>query len=207
MNKEKYCGEVYLELTFWSNVCCSFLSNNLSSWCLPFQEPPPEKKIAQQPQKTNKQYGGPGSFVPTGEVASPSLTTGHGRQPSRVPSLSNPYEHTRQDSVTASLRVSGSLPKLDLYVPPYEPTSSIDRAANDFGELTLSDPHQRESFHVSAAVDPLNFGPKLNISMKASARWILSTAIVSGRLFHFTYSSSAWIRSNCILGCGIDISV
>lgn len=23
MNKDKYCGEVYLELTFWSNVCCS----------------------------------------------------------------------------------------------------------------------------------------------------------------------------------------
>jgi hypothetical protein len=21
MDKEKYCGEVYLELTFWSNVC------------------------------------------------------------------------------------------------------------------------------------------------------------------------------------------
>jgi hypothetical protein len=24
MNKDKYAGEVYVELTFWSNVCCRF---------------------------------------------------------------------------------------------------------------------------------------------------------------------------------------
>ena len=35
MNKDKYCGEVYLELTFWSNVRYSFPSNVLSLCTMP----------------------------------------------------------------------------------------------------------------------------------------------------------------------------
>jgi hypothetical protein len=29
MHKDKYCGEVYLELTFWSNVCAVPTDSNL----------------------------------------------------------------------------------------------------------------------------------------------------------------------------------
>lgn len=46
-NKDKFSGEVYLELTFWSN------------------EKPPEKKTKTRPVKPNIKYGGPGSFVPS----------------------------------------------------------------------------------------------------------------------------------------------
>lgn len=38
MHKDKYCGEVYLELTFWSNVCLelynTYISNFRSPLCL-----------------------------------------------------------------------------------------------------------------------------------------------------------------------------
>lgn len=61
-NKEKYCGEVYLELTFWSN------------------EKPPEKK-AKRPSTSNPQYGGPGSFTPSSDGTPQPI---NGSSPSRT---------------------------------------------------------------------------------------------------------------------------
>ncbi|KAG6832972.1 hypothetical protein H0H92_004856 [Tricholoma furcatifolium] len=126
MNKDKFAGKVYLELTFWSN------------------EPPPEKKITPKPVKS-KQYGGPGSFVPSGKEAPSSLSNGVSHQ-SRAVSTSSVYEHPRQisDTIPASLRASSSLAKLDLYVPPYE--RSIDTTANEFGNLGISEHRRSESF-------------------------------------------------------------
>ncbi|TEB35493.1 hypothetical protein FA13DRAFT_1728302 [Coprinellus micaceus] len=99
-NKDKFAGKVYLELTFWSN------------------EPPPEKKVAQKPAKNNKQYGGPGMFIPQGE-----------RHPSGSTSL------------------SGGPGPSDLYVAPYEQRpqqSSVDSLAQEFSEFGVG--RRRESF-------------------------------------------------------------
>lgn len=110
-----------------------------------FQEPPPEKKLTPKPTKANKQYGGPGSFVPSGEP-SPA-------HPSRVASTSGAYAHSRQTSETlpSSLRASGSA-HLDLYVAPYEQrnkTLPVDVLARDFEEFGVAEPHRRrESFPV-----------------------------------------------------------
>ncbi|KAG5351260.1 hypothetical protein C0989_007200 [Termitomyces sp. Mn162] len=132
MNKDKFAGKVYLELTFWSNI-------------LPLQqEPPPEKKVVSKPAKS-KQYGGPGSFVPSGEDSTSRPPNG-ASHPYRVVSTSSVYDHTEQtsDNIPSSLRASSSLAKLDLYVPPYE--RSVDTVANEFRELGVSDDRQREKF-------------------------------------------------------------
>ncbi|KAF8138187.1 hypothetical protein EV363DRAFT_1445093 [Boletus edulis] len=123
MNKDKYAGEVYVELTFWSN------------------EPPPEKKTARKPTISNKNYGGPGSFVPADSTSSTS----------------------QLDSLPSSLRTSGS--RLQLYAPPYEhrnAASSVDQIASDFAELGVMD-HQsrancatlRPSISTSSGFHPL----------------------------------------------------
>ncbi|KAG5648671.1 hypothetical protein DXG03_000017 [Asterophora parasitica] len=124
MNKDKFSGKVYLELTFWSNA---------------------KKKVTPRPAKS-KQYGGPGSFVPSGE--SPSGPP-NGAHTSRIVSTGSAYDHSRQssDSIPPSLRASSSLAKLDLYVPPYErnKASPVDKLANEFNEFGVSD-LRRESF-------------------------------------------------------------
>ncbi|GBE79289.1 predicted protein [Sparassis crispa] len=126
MNKEKYCGEVYLELTFWSN------------------EPPPVKKVRAKP-KAHRQYGGPGSFVPTEE------STEEVRHAiSHLPSTSSFREELSRDSIPSSLRSSSSIANLDLYVPAYESTRShhsVDSVVNEFAELGFSDNvNRRQSF-------------------------------------------------------------
>ncbi|KAF8205143.1 hypothetical protein BJ912DRAFT_940451 [Pholiota molesta] len=122
-NKDKFAGKVYLELTFWSN------------------EPPPEKKVTAKPPKANKQYGGPGSFVPSGELPPGS----------RIASASAAYnDHARQhsDVIPSSLRASSSAANLDLYVAPYERNraSHVDNLVRDFGEFGVSAGRRRESF-------------------------------------------------------------
>ncbi|KAH9938388.1 uncharacterized protein B0H18DRAFT_1091139 [Fomitopsis serialis] len=89
-NKDKYCGEVYLELTFWSN------------------EPEPTKKATPKPNgRSHRHYGGPGQFVPAGEGelrpehVPPSLRPSSSRLDLYVP----PYEtsrsrHSMVDNVT-----------------------------------------------------------------------------------------------------------
>ncbi|KAI0079662.1 hypothetical protein K474DRAFT_1769996 [Panus rudis PR-1116 ss-1] len=116
MHKEKYSGEVYLELTFWSN------------------EPPPTKKV--QKTKAKKSYGGPGSFVPSHDSPPPGDLLTH---PSRIPSSSSTSDLSR-DSIPPLLRASSSSANLDLYVPPYETSRphshvSMDSLTNEFAEL------------------------------------------------------------------------
>ncbi|KAJ7699897.1 hypothetical protein B0H17DRAFT_925810 [Mycena rosella] len=150
MNKDKFAGKVYLELTFWSN------------------EPPPEKKVAPQAPK-GSEYSGPGSFISSDDVRS---VPGSGFPSSRVASTSSVYPHSRQqsDSVPSSLRSSHSLAQLDLYRPPYEQEhrsrgTSFSALTNDFGELGIGDPgRRRESFPVSILRSPLDSaeGPPLS---------------------------------------------
>ncbi|KAG8892562.1 hypothetical protein FRB99_002629 [Tulasnella sp. 403] len=112
--KQKYCGEVYLEITFWS------------------EEEPPVKQ--QPPPQSTLQpiYGGRGSFVPAGEIPA-SLRTGQGRistggmsqgsgggRPSAGrQSTGGEISPNRTDSIPDALKPSGSLAKLDLYIPSY----------------------------------------------------------------------------------------
>ncbi|TBU32129.1 hypothetical protein BD311DRAFT_862948 [Dichomitus squalens] len=124
MYKDKYCGEVYLELTFW------------------LDEPPPVKKA--NPKPTNGQYGGRGTFVPLGESASSSLT-----DLSRYGST-NSRDEIRRENLPPSLRSSNS--RLDIYVAPYETTrshsSSVDGIASEFAELSVNHGNRRLSMPV-----------------------------------------------------------
>ncbi|EIW82210.1 hypothetical protein CONPUDRAFT_103096 [Coniophora puteana RWD-64-598 SS2] len=134
LNKDKYSGEVYLELTFWSN------------------EPPPQKKPATKTSVANKQYGGPGSFVPAGE--SNSSLNGSGGN-SRV-SLVNGNEGNPLNSLPSAMRSSS---QLQLYAPAYEQKrrvspGPVDRLTNDFGELGVADHHRRDSFPPMQTLKP-----------------------------------------------------
>ncbi|KAF7352947.1 Ingression protein fic1 [Mycena venus] len=132
MNKDKFAGKVYLELTFWSN------------------EPPPEKKVVPVVPKGNHEYGGQGSFVSSDD---PRTAPGFGYPSSRVVSTSDVYAHSRRqsDSGQSTLRSSNSLAQLDLYRPPYEQpeqhqrgrVASFSTLTNDFGELGLGDAGRR----------------------------------------------------------------
>ncbi|KAI0003017.1 hypothetical protein BJV74DRAFT_814888 [Russula compacta] len=125
VNKDKYSGEVYLELTFWSN------------------EPRPKKKSMPKLGKVNKQYGGPGVFVPSEE------SPGHRQQGS-----GSSYDEDRRDSIPSSILPSNSSMGLDLYKPEYEKTvrghtqhsTSMERLVNDMGELVVLDSRRRDTF-------------------------------------------------------------
>jgi hypothetical protein len=91
----------------------------------------------------NKQYGGPGVFVPSEEAP------GHFQQ-----SSGSFQDRGRRDSV--SLLPSNSSMGLDLYKPDYEQTvraraprgASMEQLVNDMGELMGSDPRRRDTFPV-----------------------------------------------------------
>ncbi|PPQ66287.1 hypothetical protein CVT26_010971, partial [Gymnopilus dilepis] len=123
-HKDKFAGKVYLELTFWSN------------------EPPPQKKATPKPPKNNKQYGGPGTFVPSGDVQSGSVSPGSG--------IYDSHSRTNSDVIPSSLRASSSAAHLDLYVAPYERNRNhqVDNLAQEFSEFGVSAQRRRESFPV-----------------------------------------------------------
>ncbi|KAJ7507650.1 hypothetical protein B0H11DRAFT_1967910 [Mycena galericulata] len=132
MNKDKFAGKVYLELTFWSN------------------EPPPEKKVIPQVPKGNREYVGPGDFVPFDDA---DAVPGGGLHSSRVASTSSVHNHSRRqsDSVPSTLRSSNSLAQLDLYRPPYEEehrsrVASFTALTNDFAEFGVDPGRRRGTF-------------------------------------------------------------
>lgn len=90
---------------------------------LSLQEAPPEKKVVPGPSRPNKQYGGPGSFVPTGEDRThhPQRSASYGPQP-------------------------------DLYVAPYEQPvqpDPIHTLSQGFGEMNVGR-RRRQSAPVSS---------------------------------------------------------
>ncbi|KAF8914111.1 hypothetical protein CPB84DRAFT_1758431 [Gymnopilus junonius] len=121
-HKDKFAGKVYLELTFWSN------------------EPAPQKKATSKPPKNNKQYGGPGSFVPSGDLPPGSVSPGG--------SIYESHSRANSDVIPSSLRASSSAAHLDLYVAPYERNRNqqIDYLNQEFSELGVSAQKRRESY-------------------------------------------------------------
>ncbi|KAG8979146.1 hypothetical protein FRC05_009356 [Tulasnella sp. 425] len=130
MFKQKYCGEVYLEITFWSE-----------------EEPPPKQQAPQQ-SSLHPSYGGKGTFTPAGEVPASLQSggqspTGHGRLSTGAISNGRPSTGTtgrlsvgaqpahRRDSqpIPDLLRPSSSLAHLNLYIPPYSNDASSQAAA------------------------------------------------------------------------------
>ncbi|KAI6034316.1 hypothetical protein BKA83DRAFT_5894 [Pisolithus microcarpus] len=116
MNKDKYAGEVYLELTFWSNVH--------------YQEPPPEKRYPQKPKTPNRNYGVP---VETGSHPG-KISDADGNHLNSLPSslrssivrpelYSAPYERNNRVSV-----------------------GTVDHLAEDLSELGMMDSRRRESY-------------------------------------------------------------
>lgn len=143
MNKDKYAGEVYVELTFWSNVRRE-RSSLTTMLIYHYQEPPPEKKSSRKPTISNKNYGGPGSFV----AADGGTTLDGNTHPTAPPVPAGAV--FQLNSLPSSLRVSGSRP--ELYAPPYEQrnvTSSVEQMANDFAELGVVDHRSRDDCAVS----------------------------------------------------------
>jgi hypothetical protein len=138
------------------------------------QEKEPEKKTTPRPSTLHPQYGGPGSFKPSnpGDVPA-SLRTGHGSAGSSPSGGKQvPLQHERHTSspgsgnLPDSLRPSGSLAKLDLYVPPYETktldTLSASHAArpgnvSEFGVNGAV--RRRDSFPASFSVDLFQICP------------------------------------------------
>ena len=162
MNKGKYSGEVYLELTFWSNVSTSHLK--IAALLTPSQEPPPVKKSTSKP-KVKKQYGGPGSFVPSDASGSaPSTPPGSVTPPPRDPyaSISNglysmssgSLPESGSESVPSSLRASSSIVRRDLYTAPYETARSqrsyhsVDSLTNEFAELGVQNDPTRSAAYL-----------------------------------------------------------
>ncbi|KAG8885168.1 hypothetical protein FRB97_001986 [Tulasnella sp. 331] len=132
MHKNKYVGEVYLEITYWSE-----------------EEPP---KPAPQQSALNPQYGGRGSFVPAGEIPASLRVSSGGYSPALPPQRKvsgnvgangqssyngrsstggkvSPVRHESRPSleprqaIPDSLRPSSSLANLDLYIPSYSTKS------------------------------------------------------------------------------------
>lgn len=95
--------------------------------------------------KVNKQYGGPGVFVPSEE------SPGHRQQGS-----GSSYDEDRRNSIPSSILPSNSSMGLDLYKPEYEKTvrgraqhsTSMERLVNDMGELVVLDSRRRDTFPV-----------------------------------------------------------
>ncbi|KAG7097156.1 hypothetical protein E1B28_004534 [Marasmius oreades] len=118
MNKDRFAGKVYLELTFWSN------------------EPPPQKKVVPAPVVNKNDWAGPGVFVPAG---------GESQQPQpRIVSSSAIHDHHRR--LSESLRPSSSM--LDLYQPPYERNhnSTIETLNHSFGDLAVGETKRSETY-------------------------------------------------------------
>lgn len=135
MNKDKYAGEVYIELTFWSN------------------EPPPVKRITPKPAAGNSNYGGPGNFVP----ASGSTSSLNGSSAHSTPSRLSVSGSLLDSHLPSSMRSSHS--RAELYAPAYEQRNRLspspaDQLANDFGELGVMDPRRRESFPPTQTIRP-----------------------------------------------------
>lgn len=145
MNKDKYAGEVYIELTFWSNVCCQFPGPLvlIILWD-GVQEPPPVKRLTPKPAAGNSNYGGPGNFVP----ASGSTSSLNGSSAHSTPSRLSVSGSLLDSHLPSTMRSSHS--RAELYAPAYEQRSRLspspaDQLVNDFGELGVMDPRRRES--------------------------------------------------------------
>lgn len=99
----------------------------------------------------NRQYGGPGVFVPSEE------SPGHRQQGS-----GSSHDSFRRDSSPSSVFPSNSSMGLDLYKPEYEQTvrahapqsTSMEHLVNDMGELVF-DPRRRDTFPVRIRCSPV----------------------------------------------------
>jgi hypothetical protein len=99
----------------------------------------------------NRQYGGPGVFVPSEE------SPGHRQRGS-----GSSYDSFRRDSSPSSVLPSNSSMGLDLYKPEYEQTvrahapqsTSMEHLVNDMGELVF-DSRRRDTFPVRIRCSPV----------------------------------------------------
>ncbi|KAG9104549.1 hypothetical protein FRC06_001329 [Ceratobasidium sp. 370] len=165
-SKDKYAGEVYLEMTFWS------------------KQKPPAKKKAPRPSTSNPQYGGPGSFTPSTSASQPASANPPNPtneipaalRPNREPSPPQGQPGDRRGAVPESLRPSSSvLGDLNLYIPPYNSQNSLashnslqtavepSRASYDeLGVMGLAYDHRRRDSFPPLRQDPAVglFGPR-----------------------------------------------
>lgn len=165
--KERYAGEVFLELTFYSAAA-----------------PPKKKKVSKPIVSGTDTYGGAGTFsediddadfAPRPTSAHPPIPSsmragGHASHPSRhsnesgmrnsisfsqglssSTSSSMLGSHLSQnDAVPSSLRPSSSLAQIDSYTPPYAP-ASVGRSGSVAPQEGEFERHRRASFNGEAA--------------------------------------------------------
>ncbi|KAI6164700.1 hypothetical protein EDD17DRAFT_307535 [Pisolithus thermaeus] len=117
MNKDKYAGEVYLELTFWSN------------------EPPPEKRYPQKPKTPNRTYGGPGSFMPVET----------GSHPGKISDVDGSHLNSLPSSLRSSV-VRPELYSAPYERNNRVSVGTVDHLAEDLSELGMMDSRRRESY-------------------------------------------------------------
>ncbi|KAI0049555.1 hypothetical protein FA95DRAFT_833939 [Auriscalpium vulgare] len=149
-HKDKYCGEVYLELTFWSH------------------EPRPEKKATAITTKNSRHYVGRGEFVPFEEsLAAPGVNAGEHRRddsPSTLPSNSSHNLALYMPSYEQTARARARSPRASS-------GSSSDQLVNDFGELGFQDSARRpDSFaHVQEGL----------LAQSSSSRYSIASSLSS----------------------------
>ncbi|KAJ8086413.1 hypothetical protein PM082_005236 [Marasmius tenuissimus] len=117
MNKERFAGKVYLELTFWSN------------------EPPPQKKVVPAPVVNKDHYAGPGTFVPAGGEPQPQ---------GRIVSSSAIHDHHRR--VSESIRPSSSMLDLYQPAYERNRASAVESLSHSFGDFSVREPSRSETY-------------------------------------------------------------
>jgi len=159
MYKDKYAGEVYLELTFWSNVRAHNVCSRFRSILTSIQAQPPPKEQPVAASVMHPDYGGAGSFTP---ATNGGIGLGHAQQ-NTAGKVSAPHSRVSSssydESVPESLRPSSSLATLNLYKAEYDRPSQlsaggggVDGLANQMSEFGFggAGARRRESFPVSA---------------------------------------------------------
>lgn len=120
--KEKYSGELYLELTFYSNVSLVPLQNHVKM--LTLQNAPPVRRNVPRPAVM-----GGGGFDPSPSTSSASLA---------------------RQRLSSGLSTSGSVSGMSLYIPPYVQPSRAPSPtpqpvpSSSFSELGLPPGHRRK---------------------------------------------------------------
>ncbi|KAG8960060.1 hypothetical protein FRC03_007105 [Tulasnella sp. 419] len=143
MNKQKYSGEIYLEITFWS------------------EEAPPVKQQPPQPSKLHPQYGGAGRFTPAGEQDLPSSLQPNGYSPQgkgRSSTGGRPPNHhaPRHGSWDGPSRDSLSYPPSD-FAGPASLASSMSRMSLGAPPIQQSSGFQRSTSGSFSNLPPAGF--------------------------------------------------